>query len=123
MELLDKFRTGKYHDHSQDQRHENAPKQYAVLVLLRNFEIAEDKEEYEKIVDRQRELDQIAGYKLQTARRTLIIKDDAGKDHRERDSYPAPDGRFAIFDGVGAAIEESQIQTQHEKDEYRESDP
>ena len=64
MKTLDELGTGKDHHQTHNERHKNAPKEHAVLVFFRNLEIAEDQQENKKVVDRERQLDQIAGEKF-----------------------------------------------------------
>ena len=61
MKFFDEFRPGKDHHHPHHQGHKDPPKQGSVLVFFGNFEIVKDQKEDEKIINRERKFDQIAG--------------------------------------------------------------
>ena len=45
IKTLDKLRTREYHYQTHNERHENSPEQYAVLIFFRNLEIPEYQQE------------------------------------------------------------------------------
>ena len=76
-----------------------------------------DEHEHKNVVHAQRVFDEIAREKFKTALRALVVKDDAGKEHRERHPDAAPEPRFSIFNCVSFAVEEPQIEAQHSENE------
>src|SRR5512140_888979 len=59
-----------------DQRAENPPEEYAMLVLLRDLEIGEDDDEDEDVVDAQRLLDQVAGEEFESGLLSAPVVDE-----------------------------------------------
>ena len=114
-----------YEDHRQTHHEcaDHTPVENSVLHHRRHFEERKYQKEDEEVINRQRELNYIAGEKLQAEIAALIPEDDTREYHCQRDPNGAPDRCFAIFDCVGVAVEETEIQAQHEKDEEGETDP
>src|SRR2546423_505443 len=51
MEPMDQFSAYQDHHYAHDQRSQHAPKQYAVLVLGRDFEVRKDQDKDEEVVN------------------------------------------------------------------------
>src|SRR5688572_5016319 len=77
VKTLDQRRADKNHRQTHNQRAHHAPKQHAMLKSRRYFEIREDQQEDEKVINRERQFDQVAGEKLKTALRPLVMKHEA----------------------------------------------
>src|SRR5215213_7667402 len=71
----------KDHRQSHYQCAHHAPEEDAVLKLRRDFEVREDQQEHEQVIDRERQLDQVTGDKLEATLGSEIAEDDTGEDH------------------------------------------
>src|SRR6266542_3278977 len=132
VEAVEQGHTRRNEDATHDDRAEDAPQQRLALELLRNLEDAEDQQEEEKIVDAERLLDEIGGGELQgetavrdcAARHLLAVEVDqdaeaGGHSHPEH----GPEQGRAQAHGLSLALQEPQIQPEHENDENKEKDP
>ena len=72
-----------------EQRPEDSHEQHLVLVLVGDIEIAEDDEKYEKVVDTERQFDDVAGHELERLRPPVPEK----HQHRKRRRQCDPDSR------------------------------
>ena len=108
---------------AQCERTEDAPEQHAVLVALRDGEIAHHQRPHEDVVDAQALLDQIARDVL-AAR---LGAEPPGHDPGERDTDADPDcgldGRFLGRDLVCLPVDHQQVDEQHGHDERQERGP
>ena len=130
-------------ERAKDEGPEDAIEQHAVLVAVRNAEVAEDDDEHEDVVDRQGLFDDVAGQKLQsnTPGRGLSIEARYGQQPRiggecpegilveseveqqgERNPHDDPDSRLFERDLVGLAMEHSQVDRQQRADARGEGD-
>jgi hypothetical protein len=73
-------------DGAQQERADDAPEEHAVLVLAGDPEIAEDHQEDEQVVDRERVLDQVAGDELEPYLGAELPEQPGGEDPGERDA-------------------------------------
>ena len=64
VEALDQADAGKNKDAAHQHRPDNSPEQYPMLMLLGHGEITEDQEEDKKIIDAEREFENVAGDEL-----------------------------------------------------------
>ena len=117
VEVVNQRRADEDHRQTHDQRAHHAPEQHAMLKLRWDLEIGKDQKEDKEVIDGQRQLDEVAGEKLETPLRAEIAEDDAGKQHRNGYPNAAPNPSFAIADSVSFTIEEAEIQTQHGENE------
>jgi hypothetical protein len=111
------------HRHAHDERAHHAPEEYPVLVLRRHLEVAEDEQEDEEVIDRERQLDDVAGQKLGARQSPLVPEDESGEHERQRHPDGAPRGGLAVGDGVGLAVQHAEVEGQHEQDEDGETRP
>ncbi len=110
-------------DTAHEQRAENSPEQHLVLVFVGNFEIAEDDEKYEQVVDAEREFDDVAGHELERLSPSVPEQHQHRKRGRQRDPDTRPGQRFAKTDAVGAAIQHAQVERQHRHHKQVEENP
>ena len=112
------------------ERPENSPEQHFVLVLVGHLEVTEDNQEYEQVVDAERQLDDVAGHELQRRSPPMPEQHQHRKGRGQRDPDSRPGKRFAKAETVGAAIQHAQVERQHRhhkqveqnpEDEHRES--
>jgi len=82
-----------------------------------------DEEKDEEVIDRQGELNEIAGDELQPALCVLIPKDDTCEDNGEGDPDSAPDRSLSVRNCVGFTIEKAEVEAQHEKNEQAKTHP
>ena len=75
-----------------------------MLVFGWNFEEREDQNEDKKVIDRERQLDQVAGEKLETSLRSLVAENYVRKDHRQRHPDAGPDPRFSVSYSVSLSV-------------------
>ena len=66
MKTVDQLRARQNHRHAHYQRAQHAPIQNAMLVFRRNFEVGKDQEKKKQVINRQRQLDEIAGNELES---------------------------------------------------------
>ena len=122
------------HDHhgTHDDRAQHAINQHAALVLDRHLEGAEDQQEDEHVIDRQRFLDQVAGEKFQRlligdlgAGRAVQIPPQAAVEQQgQADPHQRPRRRFLDADLVRlVAAEDEQVQRQHHQNKGDEAGP
>src|SRR6185503_13541310 len=92
---------------------EDAPIENPMLVLTRNLEIRKDKEKDEEVIDRKRQLNEIAGDKLESflvpglaeQLPTQWAKQQSGENQGQGNPNGAPNGCIAGADFVRTAIE------------------
>jgi hypothetical protein len=123
VELLEQIGSGADHDAAHDERADDPPEQYAVLVLRRHAEIREHHHEHEDVVDRQRLLDQPACQELQGDVRTAHIVETGIERERECDPECAEPRRFPRPDLVRLAVKHEEVQCQQEQHQHVEQHP
>jgi hypothetical protein len=109
---------GAEHDRPQD-----PPEQQPVLVRRRHRERREDQGEHEHVVDRQRELDQVAGQvlaaRLAAARRR--------HEHAEAEGQPDPDGapgrRLPERNELRVPVQDEEVEGEHAADDQGQDQP
>ena len=82
-----------------------------------DLEETEDQEEDEEVVDAQGEFDNVSGDELEGGGAAVPEENDDGEDGGQGDPGHAPDQGLAELDGVGAAVEHTQVEPQHGEDE------
>src|SRR5437667_8641877 len=83
------------------------------------------------MIDRKRQLDQIAGEKLEPLPVPLRPKqfptqgmeEERGKDQRQCNPDDAPDGSILESNFVRSAVKDAQVDGQHREDEKTEANP
>ncbi len=117
VESLDQAYAGHDENGAHDERAQNSPEQDLVLVGRRHLKETEDQQEDEKVIDTERKLDDVSGDELQHGGTAMPEKDHASEDRGQCDPSDTPEHGFAKFYGVGAAVEDAQVQHQHGEDE------
>jgi hypothetical protein len=120
------------HAGAHDYGAEHTIEQHAALQIGRDREVAEDHDEHEHVVDRQRLLDQVAGEELQR----LGVRDLGALGivqvppeqccEREGEARPDSDPGGGLLDVDAmrlAAAEHEQVERQHREDENDEAGP
>jgi len=102
---------------------DDSPEQNSVLHGLGQIEIAEDEEKDKKIVGAEGELDDVAGGKFEGGGVSLPDVEEGGEGGGKRDPQAAPDECLPHFEGLGAAVEDAQIERQHRGYENVEENP
>ena len=123
VEALDESSAQQDHHDAHGERAEHAPVENAVLKFRRDFEEGEDEQEDEEIINRERQLDEIACDKLRPFLFAQMPEDRSGKEHRHSDPDRTPDEGFPILEGVRLAMKQSQIETEHGQDQRTETHP
>src|SRR5437764_6778028 len=102
-----------------------------MLIFCGNFEVGKNQQEDKEIIDRKRQLDEVAGDELEP----LLVpggaekfpaqgtEQKAGKNQRERNPDTAPDSRIPRSDFMRLAIEDTKVNRQHYQDETTKSNP
>jgi hypothetical protein len=101
---------------------ENAPEQNPVLLLLRHNEVVEDNQKKKKIVDAQREFDDVAGDEFQGNLSSPPEKDENGKRHCQAEPHGGSSQRFARARATAPA-QNAEIQRQYTQREQIEENP
>ncbi len=86
-------------------------------------ECREDDYEDEDVVDRKRLFDDVARQELQGAFRAVPMVDAQIEEQRERDPDRCPRQRLLQLHHMGSAVEDAEVQRQHQQDEKKESGP
>ena len=133
MEAVQQRDAGRDKYRAHDERTHHAPEKHFVLQLAGHAEGTKDQQEYEKVVDAERQLDEISGNKLQ---RKLWIGRNAATDHgvpeevdqdgetgSQADPHRRPSDGLAEFDNVFLAMEDAQVERQQRQDKHVEDDP
>jgi hypothetical protein len=110
-------------DGPEDDRPEDPPEQQAVLVRRRDGEGGEDDGEDEDVVDRERQLDQVAGQVLTAGRGAAGRGDPGPEPEGQRDPHGAPQRGLAERDGLGPAVEDEQVEGEHSADDGGQHQP
>src|ERR1700685_67254 len=82
-------------------------------MLIGHFEITEDEEEHEQVVDAERQLNHITSDELDGLRPAVPEQLQDRECGCQRDPEARPRERFAETDAVGAAIQDTQDERQH----------
>src|SRR5690606_29132586 len=98
-------------------------KEDAVLVARRHLEIAEDQDENEEVIDRERFFYEISGQILGGRLRAELIVDKQIEQKRQRDPDAAPDRRLLGLDLMCLAMEDPEIDHQQYQHKCIESHP
>jgi hypothetical protein len=122
VEALHEANAGYDEDAAHEQRAEDSPEQHAVLVLVRDSEEAEDYEEKKKIVDAQREFDEISGNELNCDLPSLPEENQNGKCHGQGKPHGAANEGITRAPGA-SALEGKEIQRECGEREDVEEDP
>jgi hypothetical protein len=107
----------------EDKRSEDPPKEDFVVMNVREFEIVEDKEKNEKIVETQCPFQDIARKELHCE---LLPPDQINTPiKKERNHGPnyAPNKRFLHFDYMLSAMKNTEIQREHNNDYHAKNRP
>ena len=133
MEALERADADQDEEGTHENGSEDAPEEHAVLQRGGNLEVAEDEQEEEEIVDAEHQLDEVGGEEVGGeaavgGRRctdhpvTVEVEQEGecgGQSHPER----GPAQGFAESDGARGAVEDAEIEHQHEEHEGEEQDP
>jgi hypothetical protein len=106
-----------------DQGTKDPPEKDFMMVNVREFEIIENKEENEKVVEAQGPFQDIAGQELQGRLFSFDKINAPIKEKSDRDPDHAPEERFFHPDFVSFAVENTQVQREHHKDHRTEDGP
>ena len=87
VELLNQVGAGDDHRAAHHQRAENAPEQHAMLIAQRDAEEAEDQDEHEDVVDRERLFNQVAGEVLEAGVASHERIHAGAEQQRQRDPH------------------------------------
>ena len=113
--LVQHVRAGGDKSAAHHQRAQDAPEQHAVLIRRGNGEVREDEGDDEDVVHRQRLLHQVAGQEFQRRLPAREVPDARVEQQRERDPDGRPCRRLAQADRVCLAMEDAQVQRQHDE--------
>jgi hypothetical protein len=114
---------GKDEESSHEERADNAPKQDLVLARTRNFEVTEDDQKDEKVINAEREFDDITGDELQHCGMSMPPVDQDRKSRSHCDPHDTPPQSLLELDGVTPAMEHAQVERQHDGHEQIEQYP
>jgi len=120
VEAGDQRRPGGDHGAAHHQRREDAPEEHPVLVDGRDAQRAEDDDEDEDVVHRERLLDDVAGQVLHPGLAAEAEPDVAAEAERQRYPQRRPAQRLAGADDVVLAVEDAQVERQHRQHEGQE---
>jgi hypothetical protein len=123
VEAVNQRGTEPDHDDAHDERAEHAPEEDAVLILGRDLEVTEDEQEDEEVINRERQLDDVTRQEFDARHTAQSPEDAARKQQRQRDPDGAPSCRLAIGNRVRLAVEDAQVERQHDDDENSEPGP
>src|SRR5690606_37467734 len=123
METFDEFSSGEYHQHPQDEHHENSPKEDAVLIFFWNAEISEDQKENEEVIDRKEELDNVTGQEFFRLRSAEQRVDERIETERKRYPNSAPDERFLTARRVRTPVHDTDINEQRRQHDHEKCSP
>src|SRR5262249_40288088 len=122
-ETIDEADTCENKQAPHNQRAYDSPKQYFVLMIIGHFEIAENHQEDEKIVDAERKLDDVAGYKFECTCAAMPEVHENSEGCGQRDPNTRPHQRFAESHAMRPAIQHPQVQCQHRHYKEIEKNP
>ncbi len=111
------------HDRAHDDGAEDAPLEHLGLGHGRDAEVLEDQDEDEEVVDRERQLDEVAGEVLQRMLGALAPPEKAAEQHCEPDQPRAPRRGLPDAENVAAPVEHEQVDDQEADDHEREAHP
>src|SRR5690606_14137793 len=123
VEALDEERARPDHGAPHEEGTEHAPEEDAVLVLLRDAEVAEDQDENEDVVDAERLLDQIARQELEPGLGAPEVVDPRAEGQRQEHPEDAPDRGLLDAHLVGFAVEDEEVEGKERQHERVEADP
>ncbi len=121
MERAYQGHPGKDEDQPHDDRAENTPEQDLVLVDGGDGEIGEDQEKNEEVVYAERLLNQIPGQELERGLGAAPEVDPQAYQQGQDDPEGSPEQRFLDADNMSFALEDLQVQDQHDDDENNEA--
>ena len=110
-------------DGPEHDRAEDPVEEHPVLVLERDDEGREDQREDEDVVDRQAELEQVAGEVRCAILGAAGEEDEHPEGQAQRDVEGAEDRGFAERRGMRLSVEDEQVQRQDRADRDGEDDP
>jgi hypothetical protein len=124
---VDQADAGEDEDRPHQDGTEDAPEEHAVLVLRVDAEILEDDDEDEDVVHAQAHLDDVAGEELErrlAGRRVRHLeRDEEVEGHRQAEPDGAPREGLLQRHDVGLAVEDAEIQREHQRDKGEETGP
>ena len=123
MKPVDKADAGTDEDAAHDQCAEHTPEEHAVLQSLGNAEIGKDQEKNKKIVNAEREFENISGNELERDLRTLPEMQNQGEDQSQDDVKRRPDESGPKTDRAAGTVKDGEIQHQHAQRENVEENP
>jgi hypothetical protein len=123
VETLDQANAGDDKNAAHQQRTEDSPEQYAVLVLVGDGKVAEDYEEKKKIVHAEREFHQISGDELDCDLPSLPEENQSGECHGQGEPHGAADQGIARASGCASILEDEEIQRECGEREDVEENP
>src|SRR3989304_2926048 len=123
VELPDERHPDEYQQSSHQQGTDDSPEEDLVLVLCRHFEIRENHQEDEEIVDAQRFFDDEAREELESDLGTLEEVDTGIEEEGKEDPECAPKKRFLDLDFMRLLVEHPQVENKHENDKEIENRP
>src|SRR5450755_583125 len=117
VESLDEAYAGRDENCAHDERAQDSPEQHFVLMDRRHLEETKNQQEDEKVVNAERELDDVSGNELQRGGAAVPEENHDRENAGQRDPGHAPGQGFAKLYGMSAAVENAQVQHQHGEDE------
>jgi hypothetical protein len=111
------------HDRAHDDGAQDAPPEHLGLGHGRDTEVLKDQDEDEEVVDRKRQLDEVAGEVLQRMLGALAPPEKAAEQHCEPDQPRAPRRCLPDAENVAAPVEHEQVDDQEADDHEREAHP
>ena len=123
MEFFNECNPDQDESPTHDERPEDTPKQHFVLVSGRDFEVGENDEKNEEVVDAERFFDQISGKKLKRGFMPVPIVYTDVEQQGNPNPHSAPNERLLDADFVRLSVENDQIHKQHNEHEDVESNP
>ena len=108
-------------DIAHHERAHHAPEEDAVLVLRRHLEVREDEQEDEEVIDRERQLDDVAGEEFEPRLPVGLPEDSPAKMSASVTQTTLHIGRLAVRHRVRLPVEHAQVERQHQ--EYEDPEP
>src|SRR5207245_3352480 len=119
---MDEAHTGADEYATHDQRTHNSPEEHPVLMLFRHGKVAKHHQEDKKVINAEREFDDIAGEELECGLLALPEINDGREGGSQTNPHRAPSHGLAKTHDMTSAMEDAQVQHQHRNCKQIEKD-
>lgn len=122
-EFGDEFGADRDHGGAHDEGAEDAPEEDFVLVAWRDGEVGEEQGDNEDVIDAEGFLDDVAGEELEGFVIAHEVPDAEIEGESEGDPDEGPGDGLFDGDDVALAVEDAEVERQHDEDKDVEADP